>query len=166
MNVKREYFILYIGISPKLLIFHIKSRLFQPFQRKSRLWTEKQSLWWKRERMRHFYVKLKGIQSHRFNGSLRTWKLISVGFVASTCIYISVSLGWIHVSSFFLLDADKYPNKYKKLGDGMMVSKVHQNDSGEYTCKAYQISEELTNFQDRNIFLKIERKYSYFIYCF
>ncbi|KAL5280923.1 hypothetical protein ACFFRR_004748 [Megaselia abdita] len=56
------------------------------------------------------------------------------------------------------VDFDKYPNKYKKLGDGMMVSKVHQNDSGEYACKAYQISQDLTNFETRKIFLRIEHK--------
>lgn len=68
------------------------------------------------------------------------------------------------MSSFILFcfqcsNADNQPNKYKKLGDGMVVSKVHQNDSGEYICKAYQISEDVTSYEDRKIYLKIQRRF-------
>ncbi|XP_055386241.1 neural cell adhesion molecule 1-like [Condylostylus longicornis] len=56
------------------------------------------------------------------------------------------------------LTNDAPHRKYRKLGDGLLIKKVTQNDTGEYTCRAYQISDTISDTQDHTILLKIEHK--------
>lgn len=46
--------------------------------------------------------------------------------------------------------------KYKKLADGLLVREVRHNDSGEYTCKAFQITEIMTNVEEQTIRLNVQ----------
>lgn len=48
-------------------------------------------------------------------------------------------------------------NKYKKVKDGLLIKKVSRNNSGEYTCKAFQISEAFTDKAEATIRLVVER---------
>lgn len=48
--------------------------------------------------------------------------------------------------------------KYDKLGDGLSIKKVLKNDSGEYTCKAFQISPTLSNVKEQTIRLNVQRE--------
>lgn len=48
--------------------------------------------------------------------------------------------------------------RYSKLADGMSIKKVVQNDSGEYTCKAFQISATGSSFKEKTIRLNIKHK--------
>uniref|UniRef100_A0A182QG23 Neural cell adhesion molecule 1 n=1 Tax=Anopheles farauti TaxID=69004 RepID=A0A182QG23_9DIPT len=48
--------------------------------------------------------------------------------------------------------------RYSKLADGMSIKKVVQNDSGEYTCKAFQISATGSSFEEKTIRLNIKHK--------
>lgn len=48
--------------------------------------------------------------------------------------------------------------KYTKVADGLVVKKVSKNDSGEYTCKAFQSSTSISNFKEQTIRLNIQRK--------
>jgi hypothetical protein len=49
--------------------------------------------------------------------------------------------------------------KYTKLADGLVIKKVTKEDNGEYTCKAFQISTQISNVQEKTILLVIQRKY-------
>lgn len=52
------------------------------------------------------------------------------------------------------------PNdKFTKLADGLLVKKVSRNDSGEYLCKAFQVSTTISNVQEQTIRLNVQRKY-------
>lgn len=42
----------------------------------------------------------------------------------------------------------------------MSIKKVVQNDSGEYTCKAFQISATGSSFEEKTIRLNIKRTYT------
>ncbi|CAO1325840.1 unnamed protein product, partial [Diamesa serratosioi] len=48
--------------------------------------------------------------------------------------------------------------KYKKLSDGLLIRKVWRNNSGEYTCKAFQISETISNVQEQTVRLNVQHK--------
>uniref|UniRef100_A0A182J736 Neural cell adhesion molecule 1 n=2 Tax=Anopheles atroparvus TaxID=41427 RepID=A0A182J736_ANOAO len=48
--------------------------------------------------------------------------------------------------------------RYTKLADGMSIKKVVQSDSGEYTCKAFQISATGSSFEEKTIRLNIKHK--------
>ncbi|XP_054082620.1 fasciclin-2 [Zeugodacus cucurbitae] len=48
--------------------------------------------------------------------------------------------------------------KFQILADGLQVRKVTQNDTGEYTCSAYQVNTIASDMQDRTILMKIEHK--------
>lgn len=49
--------------------------------------------------------------------------------------------------------------KYTKVADGLVIKKVTKSDSGEYTCKAYQVSTTISNTKEQTIRLNIQRKY-------
>lgn len=49
--------------------------------------------------------------------------------------------------------------KYAKLGDGLSIKNVLKDDSGEYTCRAFQISSVLSNVDERTIRLNIQCKH-------
>uniref|UniRef100_A0A1I8MMA3 Uncharacterized protein n=1 Tax=Musca domestica TaxID=7370 RepID=A0A1I8MMA3_MUSDO len=48
--------------------------------------------------------------------------------------------------------------KFRYLGDGLSVIAVTQNETGEYTCRAYQVSNIASDMQERTILMKIEHK--------
>lgn len=48
--------------------------------------------------------------------------------------------------------------KYQALADGLLIKNVLKSDSGEYTCKAFQISSALSNVEEKTIRLNIQRK--------
>jgi len=48
--------------------------------------------------------------------------------------------------------------KFTKLADGLLIKSVSRNDTGEYTCKAFQVSAEITNVQEQTIRLNVQRK--------
>ncbi|XP_062704961.1 neural cell adhesion molecule 2 [Aedes albopictus] len=51
------------------------------------------------------------------------------------------------------------PNtKYTALADGLLVKKVSKNDSGEYTCKAFQVSSSGSSFEEKTIRLNIKHR--------
>ncbi|XP_058453999.1 neural cell adhesion molecule 2-like [Malaya genurostris] len=51
------------------------------------------------------------------------------------------------------------PNgKYTMLADGLLIKRVSKNDSGEYTCKAFQVSAAGSSFQEKTIRLNIKHK--------
>lgn len=48
--------------------------------------------------------------------------------------------------------------KYSMLADGLSINNVLKNDSGEYTCKAFQISAASSNVKEQTIRLNVQRK--------
>lgn len=56
--------------------------------------------------------------------------------------------------------------KFRYLGDGLSVSAVTQNETGEYTCRAYQVSSIASDMQERTILMKIERESDFTLYVF
>ncbi|XP_058126256.1 neural cell adhesion molecule 2-like [Anopheles ziemanni] len=48
--------------------------------------------------------------------------------------------------------------RYTKLADGMSIRKVVQSDSGEYTCKAFQVAATGSSFEEKTIRLNIKHK--------
>ncbi|XP_055838579.1 neural cell adhesion molecule 2 [Episyrphus balteatus] len=56
-------------------------------------------------------------------------------------------------------DPIKFPStKFKQLSDGLFIKSVTETDDGEYTCRAFQISETVTDVQDKTILLRIQKK--------
>lgn len=56
-------------------------------------------------------------------------------------------------------DPIKFPSaKFKQLSDGLFIKSVTEADDGEYTCKAFQISETVTDVQEKTITLRIQQK--------
>lgn len=49
--------------------------------------------------------------------------------------------------------------KYRVTSDGLVIRNISQTDRGAYKCKATQIDEEITDFQELIIQLKVERKF-------
>lgn len=58
-------------------------------------------------------------------------------------------------STFFLISVDG--KKYRSLADGLLIKNILKKDSGEYTCKAFQISSALSNVEEKTIRLNIQR---------
>lgn len=50
-------------------------------------------------------------------------------------------------------------SKYMRSADGLIVKRVMKNDSGEYTCRAYQISATINNVKEQTIRLNVQRKF-------
>lgn len=50
---------------------------------------------------------------------------------------------------------EEIKGKYVQLSDGLIIKGVTRNDTGEYTCKAFQISETLSNKEERTIRVNI-----------
>ncbi|EDV99237.1 neural cell adhesion molecule 2 [Drosophila grimshawi] len=48
--------------------------------------------------------------------------------------------------------------KFRILADGLLINKVTQNDTGEYTCRAYQVNSIASDMQERTVLMKIEHK--------
>lgn len=46
-----------------------------------------------------------------------------------------------------------------RTSEGLAIKRVTNNDSGEYTCKAYQISATINNVKEQTIRLNIQRKF-------
>lgn len=64
-----------------------------------------------------------------------------------------------HVTDSFPHILISVPNdKFTKLADGLLVKKVSRDDSGEYTCKAFQVSTTISNVQEQTIRLNVQRK--------
>lgn len=57
---------------------------------------------------------------------------------------------------YFILVVDQ--EKYKKIEDGLLIRRVSKHDSGEYSCKAFQISSSLSNVKEQTIRLNIQRE--------
>lgn len=55
-------------------------------------------------------------------------------------------------------------NKYMRTSEGLAIKRVTNNDSGEYTCKAYQISATINNVKEQTIRLNIQRKFDILFY--
>lgn len=49
-------------------------------------------------------------------------------------------------------------NRYKLHHDGLLIKKVSRNETGEYTCKAFQISDAISNVEEQTIKLNVQRK--------
>ncbi|XP_001357073.3 limbic system-associated membrane protein [Drosophila pseudoobscura] len=49
-------------------------------------------------------------------------------------------------------------SKYRILADGLLINKVTQSDTGEYTCRAYQVNSIASDMQERTVLMKIEHK--------
>ena len=47
---------------------------------------------------------------------------------------------------------------YRVTPDGLVIRNITQNDKGAYKCKATQIGEDITDFQDMIIQLRVQRK--------
>lgn len=48
--------------------------------------------------------------------------------------------------------------KYSILADGLSINNVLKNDSGEYTCKAFQISAASSNVKEQTVRLNVQRE--------
>ena len=48
--------------------------------------------------------------------------------------------------------------KYRVTADGLVIRNITQNDKGAYKCKATQIDDDITEFQDIIIQLRVQRK--------
>ncbi|XP_055683209.1 neural cell adhesion molecule 1-A-like [Lutzomyia longipalpis] len=48
--------------------------------------------------------------------------------------------------------------KYIKLADGLFIKRVHRNDSGEYTCRGFQVSPSIVNSKEQRIRLNVQYK--------
>uniref|UniRef100_A0A1A9WKQ4 Uncharacterized protein n=1 Tax=Glossina brevipalpis TaxID=37001 RepID=A0A1A9WKQ4_9MUSC len=48
--------------------------------------------------------------------------------------------------------------KFRLLADGLLINSVTQNDTGEYTCRAYQVNPIASDMQERTVLLKIEHR--------
>lgn len=57
--------------------------------------------------------------------------------------------------NFSLISVDG--KKYRSLADGLLIKNILKKDSGEYTCKAFQISSALSNVEEKTIRLNIQR---------
>lgn len=55
-------------------------------------------------------------------------------------------------------------NKFTKLADGLLIKKVSKNETGEYICKAYQISDSINDYDERTIKLTVHREYYFLCY--
>ncbi|KAM7352422.1 factor of interpulse interval [Cochliomyia hominivorax] len=56
------------------------------------------------------------------------------------------------------ISVDLNSTKFRVLGDGLLINTVTQNDTGEYTCRAYQVNPIASDMQERTVLMKIEHK--------
>ena len=49
--------------------------------------------------------------------------------------------------------------KYKVTSEGLVIRNISQADKGAYKCKATQIDEDITDFQELIIQLRVQREY-------
>ena len=49
-------------------------------------------------------------------------------------------------------------DKYEVTSEGLVIKNITQSDKGAYKCKAIQLDEEITDFQDMIIQLRVQRK--------
>lgn len=49
-------------------------------------------------------------------------------------------------------------SKFRILADGLLINKVTQFDTGEYTCRAFQVNSIASDMQERTVLMKIERE--------
>ncbi|KAH8402959.1 hypothetical protein KR222_001081, partial [Zaprionus bogoriensis] len=49
-------------------------------------------------------------------------------------------------------------SKFRILADGLLINKVTQFDTGEYTCRAFQVNSIASDMQERTVLMKIEHK--------
>lgn len=56
----------------------------------------------------------------------------------------------------FLADEE---TEFKKHGDKLIIRKVNRSFSGEYTCRAFQISEIMTNVEEQTVRLNVHCKH-------
>lgn len=48
--------------------------------------------------------------------------------------------------------------KYKRTEDALIIKNVNRHNAGEYTCKAFQISELNTNVEEQTVLLNVKCK--------
>ena len=53
-------------------------------------------------------------------------------------------------------------DKYEVTSEGLVIKNITQSDKGAYKCKAIQLDEEITDFQDMIIQLRVQRKTIFF----
>ena len=54
-------------------------------------------------------------------------------------------------------------DKYEVTSEGLVIKNITQSDKGAYKCKAIQLDEEITDFQDMIIQLRVQRKTIFFL---
>jgi len=62
------------------------------------------------------------------------------------------------LSLFLYLILTANASKFRILADGLLINKVTQFDTGEYTCRAYQVNSIASDMQERTVLMKIERE--------
>lgn len=58
----------------------------------------------------------------------------------------------------FSLPRTANATKFRILADGLLINKVTQFDTGEYTCRAFQVNSIASDMQERTVLMKIERE--------
>ena len=110
----------------------------------------------------HWYVKWLEIQNLKvmiwrvffYNSQKRTnsRKKKLVWFHA----FFLFSVTW-NVRGTIIRDGDN--DKYEVTPEGLVIKDVSQEDKGAYKCKAIQLDEDITDFQDMIIDLRVQRKF-------
>jgi len=72
--------------------------------------------------------------------------------------YKSISTYTLSSINWYFVIVSVPTEKFVKVVDGLAIKKVSKNDSGEYTCKAFQISTTISNVKEQTIRLNIQRK--------
>lgn len=54
--------------------------------------------------------------------------------------------------------------RYAVVPEGLRIKNVSLEDRGTYTCRAYQVSQVTSMYEDRNIKLNVQRKYILFFF--
>ena len=70
--------------------------------------------------------------------------------------YFLFSVSW-NVRGTIIRDGDN--DKYEVTPEGLVIKDVSQEDKGAYKCKAIQLDEDITDFQDMIIDLRVQRKF-------
>lgn len=68
----------------------------------------------------------------------------------SVCVCVCIYFRSIEKGNF---------RKFHILADGLLINQVGQDDTGEYTCRAYQVNSIASDIQERTILMKIEREF-------
>ncbi|XP_062125698.1 limbic system-associated membrane protein [Drosophila sulfurigaster albostrigata] len=56
------------------------------------------------------------------------------------------------------ISAEANASKFRILADALLIKKVTQFDTGEYTCRAFQVNSIASDMQERTVLMKIEHK--------